>query len=368
MFETVAAGNTTSLPHRGVQFLLPILEPSGSRDQFFYKIEEFWGPSDHEDVTPLGIHAVLLNTWPDPYIGTNEDTKERATVIAGASAYILANAGPREIPVLVQNALGKARARLAGEERRAMDLLWQSSPKDPQEDLREAANIVARGYEREVKALESLDVFAVGDERARDYINDNLNELSGGESAAQDRLQRHARAVARSRGVVPRAAACSRGGTSRPGSGSRFQRARAAACSRGGTSRPGSKSRNQRAGKRHQRAVRARLVGREAPRPRGFGRSAVGRTRALLCLRDPQLSRRKKESSGDSGRGGGRVRAGSSGRSGAVFSRARTGRRCRASGAWSRNVETGERLEPDSQKRNGVRYLARDRNPVATGE
>ena len=77
--------------------------------------------------------------------------------------------------------------------------------------------------------------------------------------------------------------------------GSRFQRARVAACSRGGTSRPGSKSRNQRAGKRHQRAVRARLVGREAPRPRGFGRSAVGRTRALLCLRDPQLSRRKKE-------------------------------------------------------------------------
>ncbi len=119
---------------------------------------------------------------------------KRATVIVGASAYILANAGPREIPVLVQNALGKARARLAGEERRAMDLLWQSSPKDPQEDLREAANIVARGYEREVKALESLDVFAVGDERARDYINDNLNELSGGESAAQDRLQRHARA------------------------------------------------------------------------------------------------------------------------------------------------------------------------------
>ena len=334
MFETVAAGNTTSLPHRGVQFLLPILEPSGSRDQFFYKIEEFWGPSDHEDVTPLGIHAVLLNTWPDPYIGTNEDTKERAdatqmkraTVIAGASAYILANAGPREIPVLVQNALGKARARLAGEERRAMDLLWQSSPKDPQEDLREAANIVAR-----------------------DYINDNLNELSGGESAAQDRLQRHARAVARSRGVD-------------------FKEPWATACSRGGTSRPGSKSRNQRAGKRHQRAVRARLVGREAPRPRGFGRSAVGRTRALLCLRDPQLSRRKKESSGDSGRGGGRVRAGSSGRSGAVFSRARTGRRCRASGAWSRNVEIGERLEPDSQKRNDVRYLVRDRNPVATGE
>ena len=209
MFETVSAGNTTSLRHRGVQFLLPVLEPSGSRDQFFYKIEEFWGPSDHEDVTPLGLHAVLLNTWPDPYIGTNEDTKERAdatqmkraTVIAGASAYILATAGPREIPVLVQNALGKARARLAEEERRAMDLLWQSSSKDPPEDRREAANIIARAYERETKALGSLEVFATGDERALEYISDNVNELAGGESAAQVRLRRHARAVARSSGV-----------------------------------------------------------------------------------------------------------------------------------------------------------------------
>jgi hypothetical protein len=193
MFDVVGRGNSISI--RQGRFLafeggfsLPIVEPTGSDDPFYYYIEPFWGPSDHEDIAEasLGIHAVLLNTWPDPYIGTQEDTLERADatqmkraeVIAGASAYILATASDDDVPALAQNALAKARGRLASEERRAMDAA----------DL--ASEIVRQAYGREVKAIETLNAFASGDSR-RAYVRERASELESDFPRALARLESH---------------------------------------------------------------------------------------------------------------------------------------------------------------------------------
>ncbi len=196
MFHVVGRGNSISirqgrfLAFEG-EFSLPIVEPSGSRDPFYYYVEPFWGPSDHEDIAEgsLKVHAVLLNSWPDPYIGTQEDTLERADptqlkraeVIAGTSAYILAAASDHEIPSLTQNALAKARARLASEERRAMDAL-------PDANL--ALEIVRQAYQREVKALETLNAFASSESR-RAYLGEQAAELGTELPGALARLERH---------------------------------------------------------------------------------------------------------------------------------------------------------------------------------
>jgi hypothetical protein len=193
MFEVVGRGNSISI--RQGRFLafeggfsLPIAEPSGSRDPFYYYIEPFWGPSDHEDIdeASLGVHAVLLNTWPDPYIGTQEDTLERADatqmkraeVIAGASAYILATASDDDVAALAQNALARARARLAFEERRAMDAL-------PDGNL--ALEIVRQAYAHEVKAIETLTALA----SRSDYLRDRARELEAELPRALARLEGH---------------------------------------------------------------------------------------------------------------------------------------------------------------------------------
>jgi hypothetical protein len=198
MFDVVGRGNSISI--RQGRFLafeggfsLPIAEPSGSSDPFYYYIEPFWGPSDHEDIAEasLGVHAVLLNTWPDPYIGTQEDTLERADatqmkraeVIAGASAYVLAAASDDEVPALTQNALAKARARLASEERRAME-----SP-----EL--AIEIVQKAYEREVKSIETLSAFASGEERQA-YVRERAAELGAELPRALARLEGHGKKAA----------------------------------------------------------------------------------------------------------------------------------------------------------------------------
>ncbi|MGH9388323.1 MAG: hypothetical protein ACRD1Z_01825, partial [Vicinamibacteria bacterium] len=200
MFGVVGRGNSISirqgrfLAFEGA-FSLPIVDPSGSRDPFYYYIEPFWGPSDHEDIAEasLGVHAVLLNTWPDPYIGTQEDTLERADatqmkraeVIAGASAYVLGAASDDDVPALAQNALGKARARLASEERRAMDALLAPAP-----NAELALEIVRQAYGREVKAFETLNAFASGDSR-RTYVRERAAELKSELLRALARLESH---------------------------------------------------------------------------------------------------------------------------------------------------------------------------------
>ncbi len=210
MFDVVGRGNSISI--RQGRFLafeggfsLPIVEPSGSNDPFYYYIEPFWGPSDHEDIAEasLGVHAVLLNTWPDPYIGTQEDTLERADatqmkraeVIAGASAYILATASDDDVPALTQNALAKARARLASEERRAMDVL--------PDDGNLAIEIVHQAYQHEVKAIETLSAFASG-EPSKAYLRERVSELESELPRAVARLEKHgAKAVPASSSLVP---------------------------------------------------------------------------------------------------------------------------------------------------------------------
>jgi hypothetical protein len=214
MFETIAEGNTISIRNgRGgsfsSEFLLPVVDPSGSGDQFFYRIEEFWGPSDHEDVgeASIGIDAVLLNTWPDPFIGTQEDTRaradatqmKRAGVITGAAAFVMASAGPDDIPDLAQNALEKARARLAAEERRAMDLLWTASKESAPDDFWQGTNIITQAYRREAEALARLQVFA-DQAGSNTYLTESVNDLSEGEPAAQKRLSQQATTLAEIRG------------------------------------------------------------------------------------------------------------------------------------------------------------------------
>jgi aminopeptidase YwaD len=210
MFDWVAAGNNISIRDRALgeplAFRLPIVDPSGSRDPFYYSIEDFWGPSDHEDVADasLGVDAVLLNTWPDPYIGTQEDTVERADatqmkramVIAGGAAYILATAGAKELPLLTENAQEKARARLAREERRAFNrLATVEGAAYP-----EAQNLIAQAYRREAAALASLRAFAETPE-AQSYLDGAVRDLEGGEAVAQSRLGRHADLLEKARGV-----------------------------------------------------------------------------------------------------------------------------------------------------------------------
>ena len=158
------AGILTARPGPG--FEDPTFAPSGSRDQFHYAIEPFWGPSDHEDVADasLGVPAVLYNDWPDIYLGTQQDdiTKmdatqlRRSVITVAATAYYLASVTPDAVTTLAPVVAGYAQARMAAEARRAAMMLTGATPGSLNESYREAANVVAQATAREIAAIESL--------------------------------------------------------------------------------------------------------------------------------------------------------------------------------------------------------------------
>jgi aminopeptidase YwaD len=167
--RSVGRANSTSLPARDsgpYGMADPTLAPSGSRDQLHYAVEEFWGPSDHEDVGDgaLGIAAVMYNDWPDPFLSTQSDditlidpTQMRRSVLTVAStAYYLATVSPDAIVALAPVVLGYAQARMASEARRASVLMAGGDAAALNRQYSEALNILRQSTARERTELSSL--------------------------------------------------------------------------------------------------------------------------------------------------------------------------------------------------------------------
>lgn len=170
VMESMGTNNTISIRHANLLgprpsegFLDPTLDPLGSRSDYRYNIERFWGPSDHEDAgeASIGIPAILLGDFPDVFLGTQLDTPEvadptqmrRGVIVAAAAAYAIASATARDIPAYIDNAVAKAKARLAESELRAHSML--RNVQSPQA-RRDAQLFLHLDYAREVQALQSL--------------------------------------------------------------------------------------------------------------------------------------------------------------------------------------------------------------------
>jgi aminopeptidase YwaD len=203
--EKVGSENTISIryanpssasPSEG--FRDPLFDPMGTREDYRYNIEKFWGPSDHEDSgeASIGIPAILLNDFPDVFLGTQKDTVEagdptqmrRGVVVAASSAYMVASASSRDLPALIQNGLTKAKSRLSADEMRAYSLLRQSTPADLAGNYRDAQAFLRLDYAREIAALDSLSSL-VGEEAFTPSTRNSIVSLASEETLALDRLR-----------------------------------------------------------------------------------------------------------------------------------------------------------------------------------
>ncbi len=147
-------------------FLDPLFAPTGSHEQFHYNVEEFWGPSDHEDASDgsIGVAAVLLNDFPDIFLGTQDDRPElagdptqmrRGVAMVASSVYALASASSANARALVHNTVTRAEARLSRDAARAFAIVDAAKPDALNAADQEARNIVRQAYAREVASLTS---------------------------------------------------------------------------------------------------------------------------------------------------------------------------------------------------------------------
>jgi aminopeptidase YwaD len=168
LFQFVSDTNVEKIPYRvgfPHQFEPRITSVTGSRDNFWGSVDEFFDGSDsfiYSD-SSVGVPAAYLEDWPDPYFHTSGDlptnldpTKlRRSCAIAASIAYAVANANDTDVIRFAAETANRARERTAELERESMDRLYLC-PAEHLADCYEAArNAVEQAYRRETLAITS---------------------------------------------------------------------------------------------------------------------------------------------------------------------------------------------------------------------
>ena len=177
-------------------FTRPIYSTRGSREGFNAAFVPYFGQSDYMCFVEgaIGVPAVALINWDDPYIHSSDDDLDKidqtqlarnSFIIAGMAKF-LARARAEDVPLIAQETLAAGLARLAREQRIAMDLIRRHG-KDGWTD---ASLLLEQGAEREQRALRSVAVFAGKDKKAHKVIDTLEGELQRHVVAQRTTLKR----------------------------------------------------------------------------------------------------------------------------------------------------------------------------------
>src|SRR4051812_34079293 len=177
-FEYVGETNREKLHNRrnGYAFQNPMIDPSGSRDPFWFNIEKFYGASDHQvhlDWEPR-IPAVQFGNWPDAVYHSSDDSPanqdptqmKRAAFLMIAVGSVFATAGPADAVAVAGLAVTYGQKRMASDLADALSLIASSTAATLNDDFKEARNLVRQAYLREWNDLQSAASLAMGDHTA----------------------------------------------------------------------------------------------------------------------------------------------------------------------------------------------------------
>ena len=206
-YEYVGDTNREKVHNRRLaySYLFPILDPQGSRDQFYYNIDKHYGASDHAVFLAEGIPAVLFNNWPDIAYHTSEDRPfnadptqlKRVAFIGLASLHVMANAGGAGAVRIGETSAGLAAERTGTELRLALQMIGDGAREGALKSRHEALNLVHQAYLREGEAIRSAKVLAEGDTRAKSEIDAIAQSfVETGEPADLSRVKNYSSLVA----------------------------------------------------------------------------------------------------------------------------------------------------------------------------
>ena len=200
-FEYVGETNREKLHNRSVAYAFqnPIIDPSGTRDPFWYNIEKFYGASDHQvhlDWNPR-IPAVQFGNWPDAVYHSSDDSPanqdptqmKRAAFLMISIGNVFATAGPAEAVAVAGTALSYATRRIAADLGDALQLIATGNAASLNENYKEALNLVRQAYVRERLDVRSAGSLAIGDKGALAEIAAQEKTLAGSEQLDVQRVQ-----------------------------------------------------------------------------------------------------------------------------------------------------------------------------------
>ena len=182
----------------------PTFAPTGTRAEMRYTVEQFWGPSDHEDMDEADIaipsveygHPLHYATpGEDNITGVDPTQMRRSVTIVAATAHYMASAdAARRAASGIRLSPESLKLGWRAKARRALDTLAAGS--DPQVQYREALNIIHQSHERELKTVETLRQLGESAE-SRAAITQARKQIDTRLSSRRSDLQRNRRASCR---------------------------------------------------------------------------------------------------------------------------------------------------------------------------
>ena len=187
----LAASRQGGLPR---PFTRPLYSTRGTRQGYNARFVPYFDSSDHLVFLEgaIGIPAVGLINWDDPYIHSSDDDLfqvdqtqlRRNNFLIGSIAYFLANADDARVPLLVAEVYAQGKKRQANDLQVALEVL-RDSASEPDHGWKRASAIVEQGQLREARALESIRSFVGVNQDAARLVNESARAV-GSENATAE--------------------------------------------------------------------------------------------------------------------------------------------------------------------------------------
>ncbi len=191
----LAAGRQGGLPH---PYSRPIYSSFGTRDNYNAMLVPYFDSSDHRCFVEgaIGVPAVALINWPDDFIHSSDDDLDnidptqlrRNNFLIASLAYFLAFAEDDKAPLLADETYTQGVKRLANDLQVAARVL-RDSTHAPAASWKDASLVVEQGIQRELRALNSVRVFAGANARVNTAIQNLSAQMSKRERELMADLQ-----------------------------------------------------------------------------------------------------------------------------------------------------------------------------------
>jgi Peptidase family M28 len=180
----LAAGRMGGLPH---PYSRPIYSSFGTRENYNAMLVPYFDSSDHRCFLEgaIGVPAIGLINWPDDFIHSSDDDLDnidptqlrRNDFLIGSLAYFLAFAEDDKVPLLADETYTQGMKRLANDLQVAARVL-RDSTHTPEASWKDASMMVEQGIQRELRALNSVRVFAGANANANATIQSLTAQMS----------------------------------------------------------------------------------------------------------------------------------------------------------------------------------------------
>ncbi|MFC2165753.1 M28 family peptidase [Acidobacteriota bacterium] len=168
-------------------FSKPLLSHLGTRERYNAMVVPYFNGSDHMVFCEriIGIPGVALGNYPDFYIHSNADDldnidqtqlKRNAFLVAAATLFI-ANAGDEDVPLIASEVYSRALRRIGKDLGTALHHIRSENKGDFKHSYKEGKNLVNQAITRELRAVESILVFAKPGGRNEAYVKKQMQKI-----------------------------------------------------------------------------------------------------------------------------------------------------------------------------------------------